>query len=165
MGRLGRSRSGMLLFACAVWDAFLSLPAFVFAFAFARAVACRSVWGCQNFCGCVGVFCCVRVVSYYIFGLRLGIQDTHSSVNDIAFGIRASVLCFADGMLLLFHVVLHGASLCMVAFGWGIDDIVFFHVYISLVVVRLSMLYVRLSRFLKSCSFSISKPWLLIFFA
>ena len=50
MGRLGRSRSGMLLFACAVCDAVLSLlvPALAFAVASARAVACRSVCGCRG---------------------------------------------------------------------------------------------------------------------
>lgn len=76
-------------------------------------------------------------MSYDIFELRLGIQNIHSFENDTAFGMRVSVLCLAEGMFLLFRAVLHGASLCIVAFGRGIQYIVFFHVYISLVAVRL----------------------------
>lgn len=83
------------------------------------------------------MFCFARVGSSYLFGWRRGRQNTHPFGCDTAFGIHASVLCFAHSMLLLYRVVLHGVFLCSVVFVPDIHYIVFFLVCISSVVVSL----------------------------
>ena len=77
MHSLGMSRSGMLLFARAVCVAFLSLLVPAFAFASARAFACRSVrLSGLRLCMCV-LLCSCRVI------LHLRIETWHTEHSII----------------------------------------------------------------------------------